>query len=90
MIVFGFKKHEIFFETIKFFDFFRKYMGKMVEAGAEIFDKLEPGPEPKFFTSWSRSRTKMVWLRNTAGNFILNKLCVIKSVFDSFTKREPT
>jgi hypothetical protein len=34
-------------------------MGKMVGAGAEIFDKLEP--EPKFLTSWSlsRSRTKM-------------------------------
>jgi hypothetical protein len=49
---------------MKIFDFFRKYMGKMVGAGAEIFDKLEP--EPKFFTSWSRSRTKMDRLRNTA------------------------
>jgi hypothetical protein len=48
---------------MKIFDFFRKYMGKMVGAGAEIFDKLEP--EPKFFTSWSRSRTKMDRLRNT-------------------------
>jgi hypothetical protein len=38
-------------------------MGKMVGAGAEIFDKLEP--EPKFKTSWSRSRTKMDRLRNT-------------------------
>jgi hypothetical protein len=40
------------------FDFFRKYMGKMVGAGAgaEIFDKLEP--EPKFLTSWSRSRSR--------------------------------
>jgi hypothetical protein len=49
------------------FDFFRKYMGKMVGAGAEIFDKLEPEPEPKFLTSWSRRRTKMDRLRNTAG-----------------------
>jgi hypothetical protein len=32
-------------------------MGKMVGAGAEIFDKLEPEPEP--------SRTKMDRLRNT-------------------------
>jgi hypothetical protein len=48
---------------MKIFDFFRKYMGKMVGAGAEIFDKLEP--EPKFLTSWSRSRTKMDRLRNT-------------------------
>jgi hypothetical protein len=34
---------------MKIFDFFsRKYMGKMVGAGAgaEIFDKLEPEPEP--------------------------------------------
>jgi hypothetical protein len=49
---------------MKIFDFFRKYMGKMVGAGAEIFDKLEP--EPKFLTSWSRSLTKMDRLRNTA------------------------
>jgi hypothetical protein len=43
---------------MKIFDFFRKYMGKMVGAGAgaEIFDKLEP--EPKFLTSWSRSRSR--------------------------------
>jgi hypothetical protein len=40
---------------MKIFDFFRKYMGKMVGAGAEIFDKLEPEPEPKFLTSWSRT-----------------------------------
>jgi hypothetical protein len=46
---------------MKIFDFFRKYMGKMVGAGAEIFDKLEP--EPKFLTS--RSRTKIDPLRNT-------------------------
>jgi hypothetical protein len=37
---------------MKIFDFFRKYMGKMVGAGAEIFDKLEPeshknGPAPQ-------------------------------------------
>jgi hypothetical protein len=29
---------------MKIFDFVRKYMGKMVGAGAEIFDKLEPEP----------------------------------------------
>jgi hypothetical protein len=50
---------------MKIFDFFRKYLGKMVGAGAEIFDKLEPEPEPKFLTNWSRSRTKMDRLRNT-------------------------
>jgi hypothetical protein len=44
-----------FFETMKIFDFFQKYMGKMVGTGAEIFDKLEP--EAKFLTSWSRSRS---------------------------------
>jgi hypothetical protein len=45
---------------MKIFDFFRKYMGKMVGAGAgaEIFDKLEPEPEPKFLTSWSGSRSR--------------------------------
>jgi hypothetical protein len=61
-----------FFETMKFFEFFPKYMGKIVGAGAEILDKLEPGPEPepepepKFLTSWSwnRSRTEMDRLRN--------------------------
>jgi hypothetical protein len=36
-------------------------MGKMVGAGAEIFDKLEPEPEPKFLTSWSRSRAAQKW-----------------------------
>jgi hypothetical protein len=41
---------------MKIFDFSRKYMGKMVGAGAEIFDKLEP--EPEFLTSWSRSRSQ--------------------------------
>jgi hypothetical protein len=46
MIVFGFKKHEIFLKPGKFLIFFRKYLGKMVGAGAEIFDKLEPEPEP--------------------------------------------
>jgi hypothetical protein len=34
---------------MKIFDFFQKYMGKMVGAGAKIFDKLEPEPKPKFF-----------------------------------------
>jgi hypothetical protein len=43
---------------MKIFDFFRKYMGKMVGAGAEIFDKLEPEPEPKFLTSRSRAAQK--------------------------------
>jgi hypothetical protein len=46
-------------------------MGEMIGAGAEIFDKLEA--EPKFLTSWSRSRTKMEWLRNT-GNMPKNCL----------------
>jgi hypothetical protein len=54
---------------MKIFDFFRKYMGKMVGAGAEIFDKLET--EPKFLTSWSRSRTKMDRLRNTGGDTVI-------------------
>jgi hypothetical protein len=31
-----------FFETMKIFEFFLKYMGKM--AGAEILYKLEPEP----------------------------------------------
>jgi hypothetical protein len=44
---------------MKIFDFFLKFMGKMVGAGAEIFDKLEP--EPKFLTSWSRSRAAQKW-----------------------------
>jgi hypothetical protein len=46
---------------MKIFDFFRKYMGKMVGsgAGAQIFDKMEP--EPKFLTSWSRSRAAQKW-----------------------------
>jgi hypothetical protein len=44
-------------------------MGEMVGAGAEIFDKLEP--ESKFLTSWSRSRTKINRLRNTA-------ICIIQ------------
>jgi hypothetical protein len=53
MIVFGFEKREIFLKPLIFFYFIRKYMGKMVGAGAEIL------------TSWSRSRTKMDQLRNT-------------------------
>jgi hypothetical protein len=40
-------------------------MRKMVGAGAEMFDKLEPEPEPKFLTIWSRSRTKTDRLCNT-------------------------
>jgi hypothetical protein len=39
-------------------------MGKMAGAGADIFDKLEP--EPKFLTSWSRSRAQIDRLGNTA------------------------
>jgi hypothetical protein len=31
-----------FVETMTIFDFFVRYMEKMVGAGAEIFDKLEP------------------------------------------------
>jgi hypothetical protein len=50
-------------------------MGKMVEAGAEIFDKLEPELEPKFLTSRSRSRTKMDRLRNTEKNKTGTKTC---------------
>jgi hypothetical protein len=42
MIIYGFKKHETFFEAMKNFKFFLKYMGKMVGAGAGIFYKLEP------------------------------------------------
>jgi hypothetical protein len=55
---------------MKIFDIFRKYMGKMVGAGAKIFYKLEPEPELKILTSWSRSRsrTKMDRLRNTVRN----------------------
>jgi hypothetical protein len=48
---------------MKIIQFFLKYMGKMVGAGAEIFDALEP--EPNFLTSWSLSRTEMDRLRNT-------------------------
>jgi hypothetical protein len=51
----------------------------MVGAGAEteIFDKLEPEPKPKFLTSWSRSRTKMDRLRNTA--FVVFHQCSLLS-----------
>jgi hypothetical protein len=48
---------------MKIFAFFLKYIGKIVGAATEIFDKLEP--EPKFLRSWNRSRTKMDRLRNT-------------------------
>jgi hypothetical protein len=45
-----------FFKTMKIFDFFLE----------NIWGKWsEPEPEPKFLTSWSRSRTKMDRLRNT-------------------------
>jgi hypothetical protein len=49
---------------MKTYAFFLKYMGKIVGAGAEIFDKVEPGA--KFLKSWSR--TKMDRLRNTVAN----------------------
>jgi hypothetical protein len=64
-VAFYFKEHFLvlksmkFFLTMKIFDFFRKSMGKMVGAGAEIFDKLEPelqpephknGPAPQHFS----------------------------------------
>jgi hypothetical protein len=67
MIVFGFQKQEIFWKPWKFLIFFENIWGKWSKPGAEIFDKLEPEPEPKFLTSWSRSRsrTKMDRLRNT-------------------------
>jgi hypothetical protein len=56
MIIFVFKKHENFFETV---EFFLIIWGKWSE--------LEPEPEQEFLTSWSRSRsrTKMDRLRNT-------------------------
>jgi hypothetical protein len=50
---------------MKTYEFFLKYMRKMVGAGAEIFDKLEPETEPEFLTSWSQSRTKIYQLRKT-------------------------
>jgi hypothetical protein len=63
---------------MKIFDFFRKYMGKMVGAGAEIFDKLEP--EPKFLTSWSRSRAAQKWTGSgTLSTGILKGHCHMKS-----------
>jgi hypothetical protein len=48
MIIYVFKKHEIFLKTMKVVEFFPNYMGKIIrtEAGAGIFDKLEPELEP--------------------------------------------
>jgi hypothetical protein len=43
MIIFGVKKRDIF-ESMKIFEFFLKYMRKLVGARAEIF------------TSWNRSQ----------------------------------
>jgi hypothetical protein len=60
-----FLNHEIF-------DFFRKYMGKIVGAGAEIFDKLEP--EPKFLTSWSRSRSRAAQKWTGSATLVLSSL----------------
>jgi hypothetical protein len=59
---------------MKILDFFRKYMGKMVGAGAgaEIFDKLEP--EPTFLTSRSRSRAAQKWTGSAT---------LVESAFDS-------
>jgi hypothetical protein len=48
-------------------------------VGAEFFDKLEP--EPKFLTSWSRSRTKMDQLCNN------DCLPVVNSSFNKRRKR---
>jgi hypothetical protein len=39
MIIYVFKKHEHFSKTMKMVD-----LGKIVRAGAGIFDKLEPEP----------------------------------------------
>jgi hypothetical protein len=67
MIIYVFKKHEFFLKTMKIVEFFIIIWGKLSE--------LEP--EPEFFTSWSRSRTKMDRLRNTAHvNFSVHKQAV--------------
>jgi hypothetical protein len=57
MIIYVFKKHEIFLKTMKIVEFFLIIWEKLFE--------LEP--EPELLTSWSRSwsRTKMDRLRNT-------------------------
>jgi hypothetical protein len=59
MIIYVFKKHEIFLKPMKIVESFLIICGKLSE--------LEPDPE--FLTSWSRSRswsgTKMDRLRNT-------------------------
>jgi hypothetical protein len=63
---------------MKIFYFFRKYMGKMAGAGAEIFDKLEP--EPKFLTALGSSLSAVpalapaptgspIYLRKNLGKF---------------------
>jgi hypothetical protein len=46
MIIYVFKKHEIFLKTMKIVEFY-----------LIIWSELEP--EPEFLTSWSRSRTKI-------------------------------
>jgi hypothetical protein len=46
MIIYDFKKHELFFETMKIVKFFLIILGKYSEL------KLEP----EFFTNWSRSQ----------------------------------
>jgi hypothetical protein len=71
MIIYVFKKHEIFLKTMKIVDFFFIIWGKLSE--------LEP--EPEFLTSWSWSRsrswsrTKMDRLRNTAK--IIVQYCMV-------------
>jgi hypothetical protein len=61
-------------------------MRKMVGAGTEIFDKLEP--EPKFLTSWSRSRTKMDRLRNT-GTYSTNYWRCVSLLSSTCRHRSP-
>jgi hypothetical protein len=56
MIIYVFKKHENLSKTMKIVEIFFIIKGKWSE------------PEPEFSTNWSRSRTKMDRLRNTAMN----------------------
>jgi hypothetical protein len=78
MIIYVFKKHEIFFKTMKIVEFFFIIWGKLSEL------ELEPEPVLEFLTSWCRnrswSRTKMDRLRNTAFY-----VCPIKTFFGRLT-----
>jgi hypothetical protein len=58
MIIYVFKKHEIFLKTMKIVEVFLIILGKFSEL------------EPEFLTSWSRSmsRTKMDRLCNTGSD----------------------